>query len=253
MRRRWLNAGSSPWPSTPPYTGESSGEPRHVASPDINTEDFSAAVDFLTLRDDVDRACRHCRHLRMGRSGLNVAALDTRIKATVAVTMYDMSRVTANGYFDSMDADARYELRRQLNAQRTEDARTGSYRPGRRGGRPAAADAPQFVRDYYDYYKTPRGYHPRSLNSNGGWNRTSALSFLNTPLLAYAGRFARPCSSFTARRPIPATSARMPSNASRATTRSLMIIPGASHVDLYDRVRSSPFDRIESFFRENLQ
>ena len=238
----------------PSHTGESSGEPRYVASPDINTEDFSAAVDFLSLRDDVDPG-------RIGIIGicgwgglaLNVAALDTRIKATVAVTMYDMSRVTANGYFDSMDADARYELRRQLNAQRTEDARTGSYALAGGVVDPLPADAPQFVKDYYDYYKTPRGYHPRSLNSNGGWNRTSALSFLNTPLLAYAGEIRSAVLVIHGGKAHSRYFSEDAFKLLRGDNKELMIIPGASHVDLYDRTDVIPFDRIESFFRENLR
>lgn len=169
----------------PSFTGESGGTPRYVASPDINTEDFSAAVDYLLTRDDVDSE-------RIGIIGIcgwggfaiNAAAMDTRIKATVASTMYDMSRVNANGYFDSMNADQRYELKKQLNEQRTVDARNGSYE--RAGGvvDPLPDDAPQFVKDYYAYYKTPRGYHPRSLNSNDGWNKTSSLSFINMPILS---------------------------------------------------------------------
>ena len=238
----------------PSFTGESSGEPRYVASPDINTEDFSAAVDFLSLRDDVDPG-------RIGILGicgwgglaLNAAALDTRIKATVAVTMYDMSRVTANGYFDSMDADARYELRRQLNAQRTEDARTGSYALAGGVVDPLPADAPQFVKDYYDYYKTPRGYHPRSLNSNGGWNRTSALSFLNTPLLAYAGEIRSAVLVIHGGKAHSRYFSEDAFKLLRGDNKELMIIPGASHVDLYDRTDVIPFDRIESFFRENLR
>lgn len=238
----------------PSHTGESSGEPRYVASPDINTEDFSAAVDFLSLRDDVDPG-------RIGIIGicgwgglaLNVAALDTRIKATVAVTMYDMSRVTANGYFDSLDADARYELRRQLNAQRTEDARTGSYALAGGVVDPLPADAPQFVKDYYDYYKTPRGYHPRSLNSNGGWNRTSALSFLNAPLLAYAGEIRSAVLVIHGGKAHSRYFSEDAFKLLRGDNKELMIIPGASHVDLYDRTDVIPFDRIESFFRENLR
>ena len=172
----------------PSFTGESGGVPRNVASPDINTEDFSAAVDFLANEDRVDPE-------RIGILGIcgwggfaiNAAANDTRIKVTVASTMYDISRCTANGYFDQADnADARYEMRRRLNAQRTEDYRNGSY--VRAGGvvDPVPADAPQFVRDYHAYYKTSRGYHARSLNSTQGWNATSNLAFLNAPILAYA-------------------------------------------------------------------
>ena len=169
----------------PSYTGESSGEPRYVASPDINTEDFSAAVDFLSIREDPERigVIGICG---WGGMALNAAAIDTRIKATVTVTMYDMSRVNANGYFDAMDADARYELRKKLNAQRTIDARNGSYALVGGVVDPLPEDAPQFVKDYYDYYKTKRGYHKRSLNSNNGWNVTSSLSFINTPLLTYS-------------------------------------------------------------------
>ena len=238
----------------PSFTGESSGEPRYVASPDINTEDFSAAVDFLVLRDDVDPE-------RIGIIGicgwgglaLNVAALDTRIKATVAVTMYDMSRVTARGYFDALDADGRYELRRQLNAQRTEDARTGSYALAGGVVDPLPEDAPQFVRDYYDYYKTPRGYHPRSLNSNGGWNRTSALSFLNTPLLAYAGEIRSAVLVIHGEKAHSRYFSEDAFKLLRGDNKELMIIPGASHVDLYDRMEIIPFDRIETFFRENLR
>ena len=161
----------------PSYTGESGGEPRYVASPDINTEDFSAAVDYLSTLDNVDpERIGIIGICGWGGMALNAAAIDTRIKGTVTVTMYDMSRVNANGYNDSMDADARYELRKQLNAQRTIDAKNGYYT--RAGGvvDPLPADAPQFLKDYYDYYKTPRGYHSRSLNSNDGWNITSSLS-----------------------------------------------------------------------------
>lgn len=171
----------------PSYTGESSGEPRYVASPDIHTENFSAAVDFLSIREDVDpERIGIIGICGWGGMALNAAAIDTRIKATVTVTMYDMSRVNANGYFDAMDADARYELRKKLNAQRTIDARNGSYALAGGVVDPLPEDAPQFVKDYYDYYKTKRGYHKRSLNSNNGWNVTSSLSFINTPLLTYS-------------------------------------------------------------------
>ena len=160
----------------PSYTGESGGQPRYVASPDINTEDFSAAVDFLSTRDDVDPERIGILGIcGWGGMALNAAAMDTRIKATVTSTMYDMSRVNANGYFDAMDADQRYELRRQLNAQRTLDAKNGTYELAGGVVDPLPDDAPQFVKDYYAYYKTLRGYHKRSLNSNNGWNKTSSL------------------------------------------------------------------------------
>ena len=163
----------------PSYTGESGGEPRYVASPDINTEDFCAAVDFLSTCEQVDADRIGILGIcGWGGMALNAAAIDTRIKATVTATMYDMSRVNANGYFDAMDADARYELRKQLNAQRTEDYRKGTYALAGGVVDPLPDDAPQFVKDYYGYYKTPRGYHKRSLNSNNGWNKTSSLSFM---------------------------------------------------------------------------
>ena len=169
----------------PSYTGESGGHPRLVASPDINTEDMSAAVDFLSVQDDVDTdkigVIGICG---FGGFALNAAAMDTRIKATVTSTMYDMSRVNANGYFDTMDKEDRYKLKQKLNAQRTEDFRKGTY--AAEAGLPdkLTGKEPQFVKDYYDYYKTPRGYHKRSKNSNTGWNMTSSLSFINMPILA---------------------------------------------------------------------
>ena len=238
----------------PSYTGESGGEPRYVASPDINTEDFSAAVDFLTTLDNVDAERIGIIGIcGFGGMGLNAAAMDTRIKATVAVTMYDMSRVTANGYFDAMDAEARYALRRQLNAQRTRDARSGSIAPSA-AGLPAAltGDEPQFVKDYFDYYKTKRGFHPRSINSNGAWNATSALSFLNMPLLAYAGEIR---SAVLLVHGEKAHSRYFSEDAFRKLSgdnKELLIVPGASHTDLYDRVDIIPFDRIEAFFKANL-
>lgn len=172
----------------PSFTGESGGQPRYMASPDINTEDFQAAVDYLAANEMVD-------HDKIGIIGicgwggmaLNTAALDTRIKATVTSTMYDMSRVNANGYFDAENSsDARYAKRQALNAQRTEDYKAGTYKLGGGVADPLPANAPFFVKDYYDYYKTKRGYHPRSLNSNGGWNVTGTMSFLNQPILAYS-------------------------------------------------------------------
>ena len=188
-----------------------------------------------------------------GGMALNAAAVDTRIRATVASTMYDMSRVTANGYFDAMDADARHELRRRLNAQRTEDYRCGTY--ARAGGvaDPLPADAPQFVKDYHAYYKTPRGYHRRSLNSNEGWNATSSLSFLNMPLLTYAGEIRSAVLLLHGER---AHSRYFSEDAFRRLTgdnKELYIVPDANHTDLYDNMERIPFDRIESFFKENLR
>lgn len=238
----------------PSYTGESGGEPRYVASPDINTEDFCAAVDFLSTCDQVDANRIGILGIcGWGGMALNAAAIDTRIKATVASTMYDMSRVTANGYFDAMDADARYEQRKQLNAQRTEDYRRGTY--ARAGGvvDPLPADAPQFVKDYHAYYKTPRGYHKRSLNSNDGWNKTSALSFMNMPLLSYSGEIRSAVLMIHGEKAHSRYFSEDAFKKLKGDNKELLIIPGASHVDLYDRMDVIPFDKIERFFRTYLK
>lgn len=238
----------------PSYTGESGGEPRNVASPDINTEDFSAAVDFLSTLDNVDADRIGIIGIcGFGGMGLNASAMDTRIKATVTSTMYDMSRVNANGYFDAMDADARYELRKQLNEQRTKDARSDTIAPSQNRLPDAlTGNEPQFVKDYFDYYKTPRGFHPRSINSNGAWNATSPLSFMNMPLLSYAGEIRNAVLVIHGEK---AHSRYFSEDAFKKLTgdnKELMIIPGASHVDLYDRVDVIPFDKMESFFRKYL-
>jgi len=239
----------------PSYTGESGGEPRYVASPDINTEDFCAAVDYLSTRDDVDpERIGIIGICGWGGMALNAAAIDTRIKATVASTMYDMSRVSANGYFDSMNADARYELRQRLNAQRTADAKSGSYALAGGVPDPLPADAPLFVKDYYDYYKTARGYHKRSLNSNGGWNVTSALSFINMPLLAYSGEIRSAVLMIHGEKAHSRYFSEDAFKKLKGNNKELMIIPGASHVDLYDnRAGVIPFDKIEQFFRGHLK
>ena len=204
----------------PSFTGESGGQPRYVASPDINTEDFSAAVDFLSVQDNVDPDRIGILGIcGWGGMALNVAAMDTRIKATVASTMYDMTRVNARGYFDAMDADARYEQRKALNAQRIEDYKNGSYQLGGGVVDPLPEDAPFYVKDYYDYYKTERGYHPRSLNSNGGWNATSAISFMNMPILAYSDEIRSAVLVIHGERRIPAISARTRSGISKGITR----------------------------------
>ena len=238
----------------PSYTGESSGEPRYVASPDINTEDFCAAVDYLSTREDVDPERIGILGIcGWGGMALNAAAIDTRIKATVASTMYDMSRVTANGYFDSMDADARYELRKQLNAQRTEDYRNGTYE--RAGGvvDPVPEDAPQFVKDYHAYYKTSRGYHKRSLNSNEGWNKTSSLSFLNMPILTYSNEIRSAVLVIHGEKAHSRYFSEDAFKRLKGDNKRLMIIPGASHVDLYDNYDKIPFDTIEEFYRTYLK
>lgn len=200
----------------PSYTGESGGEPRYMNSPDINTEDFMTAVDFLSTRDNVDpEKIGIIGICGWGGMALNTAAIDTRIKATVASTMYDMSRVTANGYFDSANnADARHQVRKALMTQRIEDFKAvqagGTYKLGGGVVDPLPEDAPYFVKDYYDYYKTPRGYHERSLNSNDGWNVTASTSLLNTKLLAYAEEIQVPLWFFMAKKPTPDILARMP-------------------------------------------
>lgn len=234
----------------PSYTVESSGEPRYVASPDINTEDFSAAVDFLSIREDVDpERIGIIGICGWGGMALNAAAIDTRIKATVTVTMYDMSRVNANGYFDAMDADARYELRKKLNAQRTIDARNGSYALAGGVVDPLPEDAPQFVKDYYDYYKTKRGYHKRSLNSNNGWNVTSSLSFINTPLLTYSDEIRSAVLMIHGEKAHSRYFSEDAFKKLKGDNKELLIIPGASHVDLYDNQAGViPFDKIERFF-----
>lgn len=237
----------------PSYTGESGGEPRNVASPDINTEDFSAAVDFLTTLDLVDENRIGIIGIcGFGGMGLNAAAMDTRIKATVASTMYDMTRVTANGYFDSMDANARYVARTQLNEQRTRDARSGTFAPAPGLPESLKGDEPQFVKDYFDYYKTKRGFHPRSINSNGAWNATSSLSFMTMPILAYAGEIRNAVLIVHGEK---AHSRYFSEDAFKKLTgdnKKLLIVPNASHTDLYDKTDVIPFDAIEAFFKEKL-
>lgn len=238
----------------PSYTGESGGEPRYVASPDINTEDFCAAVDFLSVQNNVDpNRIGILGICGWGGMALNAAAADTRIKATVTSTMYDMSRVTANGYFDSMDENARYELRERLNAQRTADYASGSYALA--GGLPdnVPDDAPFFVKDYFAYYKTPRGYHPRSLNSNGGWNVTSALSFLNMPILSYAGEIRNAVLVIHGEKAHSCYFSRDAFARLKGDNKQLLIIPGAVHTDLYDNTAVIPFDKIESFMKTYLK
>lgn len=238
----------------PSFTGESGGTPRYVASPDINTEDFQAAVDFLSVQENVDSEKIGIVGIcGWGGMALNAAAIDTRVKATVAVTMYDMTRVNAKGYFDSEDSEeARHEKRVALNNQRTLDYQSGKY--ARAGGvvDPLPDDAPFFVKDYYDYYKTDRGYHKRSLNSNDGWNVTSSLSFLNMPILSYSNEIR---SAVLLVHGEKAHSCYFSKDAFAKLTgdnKELMIIPGAVHTDLYDRIDIIPFDKITDFLRKYL-
>ena len=236
----------------PSFTGESGGSPRYVASPDINTEDFSAAVDFLSVQDNVDpEKIGIIGICGWGGMALNAAANDTRIKATVASTMYDMTRVNAKGYFDAEDSEeARYEKRKALNAQRTEDYKSGTY--ARAGGvvDPLPEDAPFFVKDYYDYYKTSRGYHARSLNSNEGWNVTSALPFLNMPLLQYSHEIRSAVLLIHGEKAHSCYFSRDAFEKLTGDNKELLIIPGAVHTDLYDRLDVIPFDKMEGFFKQ---
>lgn len=237
----------------PSFTGESGGQPRSVASPDINTEDFSAAVDYLSNRSDINpEKIGIIGICGWGGFAINAAANDPRIKATLASTMYDISRCTANGYFDAADnADARYRMRQQLTTQRTEDYRNGSYL--RTVMNPAPADdAPQFMKDYYDYYKTKRGYHPRSINSGIGWNMTSNLAFLNAPILAYADEIRSAVLLIHGEKAHSRYFSEDTFKKLKGNNKELLIIPGAVHTDLYDRIDIIPFDKIEQFFRENL-
>ena len=238
----------------PSFTGESGGQPRYVASPDINTEDFCAAVDFLSVQENVDPE-------RIGIIGIcgwggmavNAAAQDTRIKATAAMTMYDMTRVNANGYFDSENnADARYAKKQAMNAQRTKDYFSGSYALAGGVVDPLPEDAPQFVKDYYAYYKTPRGYHPRSLNSNGGWNMTSSLSFLNMPILQYASEIRSAVLLVHGEKAHSRYFSEGVYEKLTGENKELLIIPGANHTDLNDRMDVIPFDKLDAFFRDNL-
>ena len=237
----------------PSYTGESGGEPRHVASPDINTEDFSAAVDFLSNRPDVDpEKIGIIGICGFGGFALNAAANDPRIKAAVASTMYDMTRVTANGYFDSMGEKERDELRRQLNAQRTEDFKNGTYAKAPGLPEKLTGDEPQFIKDYWDYYKPPRGFHERSINSNGNWTVTSALSLLNMPILSYAGEIKNAVLIIHGEKAHSRYFGEDAFKKLKGDNKELMIIPGASHVDLYDNPEKIPFNKLEEFFKTNL-
>ena len=246
----------------PSFTGESGGEPRYMASPDINTEDFMAAVDFLSLNEKVDpNKIGILGICGWGGMAINAAALDIRVKATVASTMYDMTRVNANGYFDSEDSEeARYAKKEAMCSQRLDDLRNGEYKLGGGVVETVTEDMPFFVKDYYSYYKTERGYHPRSLNSNGGWNVIGCESFMNQPILKYSneirsavllihGEMAHSC-YFS-----KDAYANMIKDSKYADNKELMIIPGAVHTDLYDGGENNaiPFDKLESFYKEYLK
>lgn len=239
----------------PSFTGESGGTPRYMASPDINTEDFQAAVDFLSVRDNADpERIGIIGICGWGGMALNAAALDTRIKATAASTMYDMSRVNAKGYFDENDnPDDRHETRKALNAQRTMDYQNGSYEPGGGVVDPLPEDAPFYVKDNYDYYKTPRGYHTRSLNSNNGWNKTGCMSFLNQPILCYSDEIRSAVLLIHGEKAHSCYFSKDAYETLKGENKELMIIPDAVHTDLYDQTDVIPFDRMERFFRDHLK
>lgn len=239
----------------PSFTGESGGSPRYVASPDINTEDFCAAVDFLSVQEDVDSE-------RIGIIGIcgwggmaiNAAAQDTRIKATASMTMYDMTRVNANGYFDNENTpEARFAKKLAMNTQRTEDYKNGSYSLAGGVVGPLPDNAPQFVKDYYAYYKTERGYHPRSLNSNNGWNVTSPLSFMNMPILQYAAEIRSAVLLVHGEKAHSRYFSEGAYEKMAGDNKELLIIPGASHVDLYDNLDVIPFEKLNSFFNMHLK
>ncbi len=238
----------------PSYTGESGGEPRNVASPDINTEDFSAAVDYLSNREDVDAEKIGIIGIcGFGGFGLNAAAIDTRIKGTVTVTMYDMTRVSANGYFDAMDENARYELRENLNRQRTEDFKNGTYAKASGLPEKLTGEEPQFVKDYYGYYKTDRGFHKRSINSNGNWNMTSTLSLMNMPILQYSDEIRNAVLVIHGEKAHSRYFSEDAFKKLKGDNKELLIVEGANHVDLYDNLEKIPFDKIETFFNTYLK
>lgn len=237
----------------PSFTGESGGNPRNVASPDINTEDFCAAVDFLSVQDNADAEKIGILGIcGFGGMAINAAAIDTRIKATVTSTMYDMSRVNAYGYFDKTDEEERYKLKQSLNAQRTIDYQKGYYELAGGVVDPLPCDAPKFVKDYYMYYKTERGYHKRSLNSNGGWNKTSALSFINMPILTFSNEIKSAVLMIHGNKAHSCYFSKDAFKKLKGENKELLIIPNAVHTDLYDNMNVIPFDKIAEFYNKYL-
>lgn len=238
----------------PSYTGESSGKPRNVASPDINTEDFSAAVDYLTTRKDVDENKIGILGIcGFGGFALNAAAMDTRIKATVTSTMYDMTRVSAKGYNDSMSAEELYKMREQLNAQRTKDAQTKTLAHSAPLPDKLNGDEPQFVKDYVNFYKTPLGFHKRSVGSNQGWVTTSSLSLITMPILAYSDTIKNPVLMIHGEKAHSRYFSEDAFKKLKGNNKELLIIPGANHTDLYYKMDVIPFDKIEKFYKSNLK
>lgn len=239
----------------PSFTGESGGTPRYMASPDINTEDFQAAVDFLSVQENVDpEKVGIIGICGWGGMALNTAALDTRIKATAAITMYDMSRVNAQGYFDAENTEeARYEKRKAMNTQRIIDYKNGSYELGGGVAAPMPEDAPFYFKDYYDYYKTSRGYHTRSLNSNGGWNKIGCMSFFNQPILCYANEIRSAVLLVHGEKAHSCYFSKDAFARLKGDNKELLLIPDAVHTDLYDRMDIIPFDKLVDFFQKNLK
>ena len=239
----------------PSYTGESSGTPRHVASPDINTEDFSAAVDFLSNYKNVDSEKIGILGIcGFGGFAINAASIDTRIKATTAVTMYDMTRVSAKGYNDSIDENARYEMKQALNKQRTEDFKTCNYKGADGLPEKLTGNEPQFVKDYWGYYKTKRGFHARSINSNDKWNMTSSLSLINQPILQYSPEIRSAVLVIHGEKAHSRYFGEDAFKKLKGDNKELFIVKGANHVDLYDGgdKNAIPFDKIENFYKNNL-
>lgn len=238
----------------PSYTGESGGEPRDIASPDINTEDFSAAVDYLSSLPDVNSEKIGIIGIcGFGGFGLNAAAIDTRIKATATITMYDMTRVTAKGYNDTMSEEDRYKLKETLNKQRTEDFKNGTYAKTQGLPDKITDDMPQFLKDYINFYKTKRGFHPRSIGSNGSWNTTSSLSLINMPILAYSNEIKNPVLMVHGEKAHSRYFSEDAFKKLKGDNKELLIVPNANHTDLYDNMDKIPFDKIEDFFNKNLK
>lgn len=238
----------------PSYTGESSGHPRNVASPDINTEDFSAAVDFLSVQKNVDpNRIGILGICGFGGFAINAAAIDTRIKATVASTMYDMTRVSAKGYNDSIDENTRFEIKQSINKQRIEDFKSGKYKGADGLPEKLTGKEPQFVKDYWEYYKTKRGFHSRSINSNGKWNITSSISLINQPILNYASEIKSAVLVIHGEKAHSRYFGEDAFKKLKGNNKELLIIKDANHVDLYDNMEKIPFDKIEKFYKENLK
>lgn len=238
----------------PSYTGESGGPPRNVASPDINTEDFSAAIDFLSTQKNVNPENIGIIGIcGFGGFGINAASIDTRIKATAAITMYDMTRVTAKGYNDSIDENARYELKKQLNKQRTEDFKNGTFAKAVGLPEKLNGEEPQFIKEYWEYYKTKRGFHKRSINSNGNWNTTSSLSLMNMPILQYSDEIRTPIIIIHGENAHSRYFGEDAFKKLKGENKELLIVKDANHVDLYDNLEKIPFNKLEKFFKDNLR